>query len=258
MMAENDKIDETGVPVEPGQGKLSRRQFVTGAGILGFGAMLGGTFVKGILLPDETLAIPASKGYLIVDTKMCSGCDTCMLACATVHHGEASLSLSRIQVQTEPFVAFPEGIVQNQCRQCPFPACVEACPTGANHVDTEHGNVRTVDARKCIGCERCVAACPFTPARILWNNEEKHSQKCDLCTNTPFWNETGGIGGKQACVEFCPMHAIAFSEQIPAQTGVGGYQVNLRKDSPVWEKLGFPTSDSGDFTPEEAAAKTGH
>ena len=135
-MAENDKIN----PAEEtasGTG-VSRRQFLSGIGALGVGAMFGGVFVKGFLLPDETFAVPVSEGYLLVDTKKCSGCDTCMLACATTHHGRAGLSLARIQVQTDPFAAFPEGIVQNQCRQCPSAPCVMACPTGANHVDVEH------------------------------------------------------------------------------------------------------------------------
>lgn len=250
-MDENVKNHNEEAPAGNG---VSRRQFISGIGTVGFGAVLGGLFVKGLLLPDETLAIPASKGYLIVDTKMCSGCNTCMLACSTTHHGVANLSLSRMQVETDPFAAFPAGIVQNQCRQCPYPACVQACPTGANHVDTENGNVRTVDARKCVGCERCIAACPFTPARVLWNHEEKHSQKCDLCTDTPFWSQKGGVGGKQACVEYCPAKAIRFSEVVPAQTGVAGYQVNLRRDHPVWAKLGFGTMDDGSFDPALAPA----
>lgn len=237
---------------------LSRRQFISGVGALGVGMMFGGMLVRGFLLPDESFAIPVSGGYLVVDTLKCSGCDTCMLACSTTHHGRASLSLARLQVQTDPFAAFPGGIVQNQCRQCPSPACVQACPTGANHVDAENGNVRTVDPERCVGCERCVAACPFTPARVLWNFEDKHSQKCDLCAETPFWSEEGGIGGKQACVEFCPMHAIAFTTEVPLQNGDEGYQVNLRQDSPVWAKFGLPTSDSGDFPAAEAGTSAAH
>ncbi|HEY3317133.1 MAG TPA: 4Fe-4S dicluster domain-containing protein [Coriobacteriia bacterium] len=230
---------------EPKQ--YSRREFVTGIGGLGFGAVLGGMFVKGLLLPDKTLAIPASEGYLLVDTKKCAGCTSCMLACSLVHHGETSLSLSRMQIVNDPFAAFPGGVTQEQCRQCPFPACVEACPTGANHVDTAHGNVRTIDAAKCIGCERCINACPFEPARVQWNAEEKHAQKCDLCANAPFWNEKGGVGGKQACIEICPLHAIKFSKDVPIQNA-DGYTVNLRKNVKVWRALGFPDGDAGEFT----------
>lgn len=258
-MADNDKLD--GLPAQESpaaERSVSRRQFLSGIGAVGASFIFGGALVKGFLLPDETFAIPVSEGYLLVDPLKCSGCNTCMLSCSTVHHGRASLSLSRMQVQTDPFAAFPEGIMQNQCRQCPAPACVTACPTGANHVDTENGNVRTVDAAKCLGCEKCIEACPFAPTRVLWNHEDKHSQKCDLCADTPFWNEEGGAGGKQACVEFCPMKAITFVSEIPLQSGNAGYQVNLREDSPVWAKLGFPTSDSGDFDEHALANGSGH
>jgi protein NrfC len=225
----------------------SRRDFLTGLGGVGLGAVFGGVLGGNLFKPDRAIAIPASQGYIVVDTMRCSGCTTCMLTCSLVHHGEQSLSLSRIQVETDPFAAFPGGIVQEQCRQCPFPACVEACPTGALHVDAEHGNVRTVDKAKCIGCERCINACPFTPARVLWNNEEKHAQKCDLCADTPYWKEKGGPGGKQVCVESCPMKAISFTHDVPAQAGVSGYQINLRKTG-AWGTLGYPTGDNGQFT----------
>lgn len=238
-MGENEELKPGGV---------SRREFVMGLGGAGIGAVLAGTATNWLLLPDQAVAIPASKGYLIVDTKKCASCASCMLACSLVHTGENNLSLSRIQIVGDAFAAFPDAVVQEQCRQCPFPACVEACPTGANHVDTAHGNVRTIDPAKCIGCERCIAACPFAPARVQWNNEELHSQKCDLCTNTPFWNEKGGIGGKQACVEVCPMHAIAFTPDVPTQTGDSGYHVNLRKDSANWKTWGLPDADNGEYT----------
>lgn len=230
-MSENDKIEGADEPVNVLGKKLSRRQFLTGLGGVGVGALFGGV-LNSLALPDEVIAIPASQGYLLVDTKKCAGCTTCMLACALTHHGKTSQSLARLQVTAYPMGQFPNDIDIAQCRQCPFPACVEACPTGANHVDAKTG-VRTVDAKKCIGCERCVNACPFTPARAIWNFEEKHAQKCDLCLDTPFWDHVGGPDGTRACEEVCPMRAISFTKEIPAQTG-DGYDVDLRTGTP-WD-----------------------
>src|SRR5574340_1822311 len=226
-------IDKKDVATAPG---VSRREFVTGVGGAGLGLVLGGFLVKGFLLPDEVFAIPASGGYLLVDTRKCAGCTSCMLACSLTHHGETSYSLSRIQIIQNPYESFPNDITISQCRQCPYPACVDACPTGANHVDAANGNVRTVDESKCIGCERCVNACPFTPSRALWNYEKKHAMKCDLCTNAPYWNERGGVGGRRACVEAWPMKAITFTGQTPVQSDAG-YTVNLRNSH--WGVLHF-------------------
>jgi len=63
------------------------------------------------------------------------------------------------------------------------------------------------------------------------------SSKCDLCLDTPFWNEKGGPGGKQACVETCPMKAIKFVSVMPEQKETEGYDVNLRNDH--WLNLGL-------------------
>lgn len=200
--------------------------------------MLGGVLVKGFLLPDQVFAIPASEGYILVDTKKCAGCESCMLMCSLVHEGAANVSLSRIQITQNPFGKFPDDMEQVQCHQCPYPSCVDACPTGAMHADAKHGNVRMVDESKCIGCERCVNACPFTPSRALWNFEKKHAMKCDLCANTPYWNKQGGPGGAQVCVETCPMKAISYTGELPVQSDKG-YVVDLRNSH--WAMLGYPT-----------------
>lgn len=233
-------------------GRISRRQFITGVGGLGIGAAFGGLLVKGFLLPDEVIAIPASEGYLLVDSKKCQGCNTCMMACSLTHHGVQSLSLSRIQVSQDPFVGYPADKTVIQCRQCPAPACVAACPTGAMHVDAETG-VRTVDADRCVGCERCVEACPFDTSRVIWNFEEKHAQKCDLCKDTPFWDAEGGPEGVRACETMCPTGAISFTRDVPLQSEAG-YDVNLRDSG--WAKLGFPIDDAAEVAP--ATASAGH
>lgn len=222
---------------ETTEGKqFSRREFLTGLGGLGIGAVLTGSLAQMFVLPDKVFAIKASTGYLLVDTKKCAGCTSCMLACSLTHHGETNMSLSRIQIMQESFGRFPEDIQLAQCHQCPFPSCVEACPTGAMHVDEKSG-VRTVSEEKCIGCERCVNACPFTPSRALWNHEEKHAQKCDLCEGAKFWDQVGGPDGKRACEEVCPMGAIQFTREIPEQSEAG-YEKDMRSGT-VWDELGF-------------------
>lgn len=225
---------------------VTRRDFIAALGGVGVGAVLAGAGASAFLMHDDVYAVETSEGYLLVDSKKCASCETCMMACSLAHSGNSNVNLSRIQLTKNPFGCFPDDSVQNQCRQCPYPACVNACPTGAMHVDKDTG-VRTVDEEKCIGCERCVEACPFTPSRVQWNFEEKHAQKCDLCLNTPYWDEEGGPGGKQACVEVCPMKAISFTHEIPRQN-VDGYDVNLRNEH--WAMIGFPIDDEGRVLPK--------
>jgi len=233
-------IEKT-VAGEATEGGLSRRQFITGVGGLGVGAVIGGLFVNGFALADDVLAIPASGGYLLIDQKKCAGCQSCMLACSLVHYGRENTALSRIQVTQNPFGKFPDDMVLDQCRQCPYPSCVDACPTGAMHADPETG-ARMVDEGKCVGCERCVNACPFTPSRVQWNHEDKHAQKCDLCLESPYWSRDGGPDGTRACEAVCPMKAITFTKEIPIQSDAG-YEVNLRNSH--WGHLGYPTDNAG-------------
>ena len=185
-----------------------------------------------------------SDGYLVVDVEKCQGCISCMLACSLVHEGTQSPSFSRIQILQDSFGKFPEDLAIEQCRQCETPACVEACPEKAFTANAKFGNVFMVDKEKCTGCGSCFEACPYTPARLsvmedgAFNNELK-SRKCDLCANAPYhWDkEGGGPDGKQACVEVCPVGAIAFTKKLPIQEGKSGYKVNLRDKN--WKKLGY-------------------
>ena len=216
--------------------EISRRDFLKVTGTVAIGA---GILPRVIWLDDAIAAIPASEGYLLVDTKKCQGCLSCMLACSLVHEGTENLSLSRIQILQNSFAKFPDDLTMAQCRQCVEPPCVEACPQKALYVDKKNGNVRIVDVKKCIGCKSCVQACPFEPSRALWDTDKKKALKCDLCSDAPFWGEKGGVKGKQACVEVCPLNAIQFTKKIPEQKGDTGYKVNLRGAG--WKRLGYPT-----------------
>lgn len=204
---------------------LSRREFVQGVGGVGLAAAFGGFSIG-------TLSYyPVSGGFIQVDHTECAGCTSCMAACSLAHEGKVNLSLARIQVIKNDLTPFPGDITMNQCHQCADAPCVAACPTGALFVDTDHGNVRRVDVTKCDGCKKCIDACPFTPANLQFHPttdpglavasgtvhaNEHVAQKCDLCTNTPFWSRTGGIGGSQACVAVCPAQAIKFVTDISA------------------------------------------
>lgn len=246
VTAEKDAQDKSA------QKRVSRRDFLKYSGtivlVMGSGSYLLGDAKAGMAeVPlKRPSGIPASDGYLLVDIEKCQGCASCMLACSLVHEGVQSQSLSRIQIMQSSFEAFPDDVAIAQCRQCVDPACVAACLEGALTADAESGNVRTVDRTKCIGCGECVEACPYTPSRSILVSDENYdgedkASKCDLCADTPFhWDKAGGgPKGKQACVEVCPVGAIAFTTEIPSQEGDAGYNVNLRDYT--WGGLGYPS-----------------
>jgi len=85
-----------------------------------------------------------------------------------------------------------------------------------------------VDTTKCGGCTSCMLACSLvhhgkedlslSNVRISQETFAGYPDdidamvrgKCDLCANTPYWNEEGGPNGKHACEEVCQMRAIEF------------------------------------------------
>ena len=226
-------------------GIMTRRSFLKISGTATIGMWIGKALPDLIWIDEAVAAIPASEGYLLVDTKKCQGCMSCMLACSLVHEGVASLSHARIQVIQNPFERWPQDLTIEQCRQCVDPACVKACPVNALEADPEYGYVRMVHRERCLGCGACVAACPYTPSRCMvlqdahYQHDEK-ARKCDLCADAPYhWDKKGGgPHGKQACVEVCPVKAITFTQKIPIQEGDAGYKVNLRDEK--WASLGYP------------------
>ena len=107
-----------------GTARITRRDFLHLAGKAGVAAGVGSLLPNLIWLDNAIAAIPASEGYLLVDTKKCQGCMSCMLACSLVHEGVENLTLSRIQVIQNSFNGFPDDLTLEQCRQCVDPACV--------------------------------------------------------------------------------------------------------------------------------------
>ena len=158
--------------------KVLRRDFLVGSGT----ALAAGALT--VFVPESADATPAaapvtyepSTGYIVYDSRLCLGCQSCMFACSMTHEGEANPSVSRIQIirQETSVAKYPCDIVMSVCRQCVSPLCVQNCPTGACHVDAANGNVRRIDEQKCIGCKRCINSCPQRPHRAgLERGEEK-------------------------------------------------------------------------------------
>jgi protein NrfC len=225
-----------------------RREFLIGGGAAIAAGALGVCATGSAAVTLAEAATPAtqsyapSAGYIVYDSRLCLGCQSCMFACSMTHEGEGNPSTSRIQIirDAPSFTKYPYDIVMSLCRQCVTPLCVQNCPTGACHVDAANGNVRRIDEAKCIGCKRCIQSCPQRPHRTIWNSAKKKSTKCDLCTNAPYWSKQGGPGGNQACVDNCPVKALKLVKEPPPQMDIAGYDVNLAPPAKPMPKFVLP------------------
>jgi CRP-like cAMP-binding protein/Fe-S-cluster-containing hydrogenase component 2/thioredoxin reductase len=160
---------------------------------------------------------------LLIDEKLCVGCDNCEKACADTHDG-----LSRLD--REAGRTYAHLHVPTSCRHCEHPHCMADCPPNAIHRGPT-GEVYIDDS--CIGCGNCQRNCPYgvirmdkVPPKKPWllswflfgsgpgpgepshkwakkadpayAEKAKKAIKCDMCS---------GQEGGPACVRACPTGA---------------------------------------------------
>jgi Fe-S-cluster-containing dehydrogenase component len=75
--------------------KVLRREFLKGSGTaLAAGALsvcaAESTMASASPAPDTKVTYEASTGYLVYDSRLCWGCQSCMFACSMGHQGEAN------------------------------------------------------------------------------------------------------------------------------------------------------------------------
>ncbi|WP_171033088.1 cyclic nucleotide-binding domain-containing protein [Qipengyuania marisflavi] len=161
---------------------------------------------------------------LLIDEKLCVGCDNCEKACADSHDG-----LSRLD--REAGKTYAHLHVPTSCRHCEHPHCMADCPPNAIKRGPD-GEVFIDDT--CIGCGNCQRNCPYGVIRMdarppkkpgllswllfgagpgpgeanySWRKKKAEAEgketpkvaiKCDMCS---------GVTGGPACVRACPTGA---------------------------------------------------
>ena len=93
---------------------------------------------------------------LLIDEKLCVGCDNCEKACADSHDG-----LSRLD--REAGRTYAHLHVPTSCRHCEHPHCMADCPPNAIQRGPD-GEV--VIDETCIGCGNCQRNCPYGVIRM--------------------------------------------------------------------------------------------
>jgi len=233
-MTQVERRDQKPEPKEVPQekvNKVTRRDFLVGAGSLVVGGVIGG--VVGVQIapqappveeaapeaPAEEEAVsPYKAGYtLVFDPYQCTGCMLCAVACAEKYSKElfpeetknmVNLEFARIRPMRFQYVD-----VVNVCTYCQleewaegstnFP-CAEVCPEDAILTIPEgegkegyYGmGYKWIDRDKCLGadkCWRCAEICEDQfGSGISFDPIEKKAQVCSRC------------GGDPECVKACP------------------------------------------------------
>ena len=132
---------------------------------------------------------------VLFNEERCTNCHLCEMYCSLAF-GQPGVyeyrpAIARIRVvENEDDTRY----VAHVCFQCPEPACVDACPSGAIRQDPVTGIV-AIDAGECSGCEMCVAACEYDCLLIV----DGHAVKCEVCDDP-------------LCVRACAVKALTLGE----------------------------------------------
>ena len=166
---------------------------------------------------------------MVIKTDLCIGCQTCSVACKM-----ENLTLpgcSRTTVKELVDARWEIGM----CMHCENPPCVPSCPVQATWRNDL--GIIVVDQEKCIGCGKCMKACPYQARRInpqkgyfkkalpyeeiAKKAKEVHRyhkpgkvDKCDFCLHRVKQNIS------PMCVEACTTLARIFGDRDDPQSEV--------------------------------------
>lgn len=140
----------------------------------------------------DQIPVIKQKMLMLIDFDICSGCQSCVIACSMAKAGVFSPSKSLITLRKLEGRCLSIQII---CEHCRNPPCLHACPTGAVTKNPETGVV-SINEDACTGCRLCSSACPFGPDTIKFHDDK--AVLCDLC------------GGDPHCSRICQQKAVAY------------------------------------------------
>ncbi len=213
--------------------EISRRKFLGGAGKAAVGAAALATPAVNL----EAAQAKAPRWAMVMDLRRCIGCRACTVACKS--ENDVSLGRFRAVIQEVTMGTFPntkKAFLPLMCNHCEgnkkdgIPPCVKACPEypgerlkyktadgktiryrgGATYKRPD--GLILIDVDKCIGCGKCIDACPygvrsFNPfVKAGADPKEQAADKCDMCVH----RIDNGI--EPSCVNTCQGRARIFGD----------------------------------------------
>lgn len=150
------------------------------------------------------------------DMRRCISCKACQMACKDKNNLWAGQYFRRVCTfeSGEGFEANGAPRLRNYsgaCNHCAKPACVPACPVGALRV--EEGGLVILHRDQCIGCGKCVSACPYHAALI--KKARTPAAKCDAC------RDLRCQGRNPACVDACITRCLRFGDLEELEKALG-------------------------------------
>ncbi len=100
---------------------------------------------------------------MVIDLRRCIACQACTVACKAENKTPPGVSYNIVSEGEEGL--YPEVgrvFLPRPCMQCENPPCVAVCPvTPIKATNRRPDGVVDINYDLCIGCKRCIAACPY-------------------------------------------------------------------------------------------------
>ena len=210
---------------------------------------------------------------MAIDLDRCTGCEACVLACASENNvptaGEDQAAMGRtkhwIRIDRYYEGEFPDIKVKYRpvmCQQCDEAPCEPVCPVNATYQNAEGLNVQIYN--RCIGTRYCANNCPYTVRFFNWFAPEWAAplnlqlnpdvsvrpagvmEKCTFCAHKIKRAKLDADGdGREladgdvqpACVQSCPAEAMVFGDMSDPDSKVAK-QLGSGRSGQLLESLG--------------------
>jgi molybdopterin-containing oxidoreductase family iron-sulfur binding subunit len=110
---------------------------------------------------------------MLMDVRKCVGCHACTVGCVSENKLPPGLKYRPVfEYEQGKYPKVSRSWLPRPCMQCDKPPCVVACPVkgpdGATWKETKGvgAGIVPVNYAKCIGCGKCVPACPYDARKL--------------------------------------------------------------------------------------------